>query len=153
MVAVHSPASISLSLSLSLSPLRSPGDSRGIPGRYRPVDYNAATINKFVSDKRGNRKGPYISEPHKATHGEQYFSTVAMRETGSNFNRPDCYAIGPALPTEPRAMAGHLQLSDWVAGPSCNPINTDILKYFSGPGLKPHLVFLREKFCCIEEIN
>lgn len=32
-------------------------------------------------------------------------------------------------------MAGHLQLSDWVAGASYNPINRDILKYFSGLGL------------------
>lgn len=113
-MAVHrprSPASISprhpfflsLSLLLSLSP---PSGVRRSPGcaaiavayqpRYRPVDYNAATINKFVSDKRGNRKGPYISEPHKATHGEQYFSTVAMRETGSNFNRTATRSTRPS---------------------------------------------------------
>lgn len=68
---------------------------RAIPARYRPVDYNHATINKFVSDKRRNRKGPYISKAHKATHGEQYFSTVAMRETGSNFTVS--YAICEAI--------------------------------------------------------
>lgn len=109
MVAVHrprSPASISPRhpLSLSFSPLRCVpglrGDSRGIPARYRPVDYNAATINKFVSDKRGNRKGPYISEPHKATHGEQYFSTVAMRETGSNFNWTATRSAQPSCSTD-----------------------------------------------------
>lgn len=41
------------------------------------------SISSYLTKREESEEALEIGRAHKATHGEQYFSTVAMRETGS----------------------------------------------------------------------